>query len=227
MSKSARLVIATAPTSPRSTRGSAGPSATARNGEAVRCGHGGQPPRQPAVRRALHAGRARLHVVLRVEVRARGVGRAAGVHRGEPPLVPERLERRQRRMQAEEAVEIDGAVAARRARDRDAAARARSSRGRRAARACSGRPRPRAGRSRPAPSTAPRATGPAPSAPRSRGDRRPCATSASAPPFTNDRRVHSACMRSISSGTPASRARAPPASRRRCRWPRGRRRSCA
>ena len=34
---------------------------------------------QPAVRRALDARRRRLHVVLRVEVRARAVGRSAGV----------------------------------------------------------------------------------------------------------------------------------------------------
>ena len=43
---------------------------------------------------ALHAGRAGFHVILRIEVRARRVGRSGGVHDREMPLVPQRLERR-------------------------------------------------------------------------------------------------------------------------------------
>ena len=79
---------------------------------------------EPAVVRALHARRRRLHVVLRVEVRARRVGRAAGVDDRELPRVEERLERRQPRMQAEEAVEIDRRARSRPGRaDRDARAR--------------------------------------------------------------------------------------------------------
>ena len=54
--------------------------------------------------------RARFHVVLRVEVRARGVGRAGGIHDGQVPPVEQRLERRERRVQAEEAIQIDGGV---------------------------------------------------------------------------------------------------------------------
>src|SRR5215510_4930560 len=69
-------------------------------------GHGLQPAREPAVRRGLHPGRARLHVVLGVEVRTRGVGRAAGVDDGESPILPERLERAHGGMQPEEPVEV-------------------------------------------------------------------------------------------------------------------------
>ena len=43
---------------------------------------------QPAVRRALHAGRRRFHVVLRVEVRPGAVGRSARVHDGELARIP-------------------------------------------------------------------------------------------------------------------------------------------
>ena len=76
---------------------------------------------QPAVRRALHAGRRRFHVVLRVEMRPRVVGRTAGVNDGELPRVPERLQRREARIESEEAVEIDrGVVAGAGPRDRDA-----------------------------------------------------------------------------------------------------------
>ena len=95
---------------PAATRGSCGASATARNGVAACVLARVQVAIQPAVLRALHAGRGRLHVVLRVEVRARAVGRAARVHDGELLRVAERLERRQPRMQAEEAVEIDRAA---------------------------------------------------------------------------------------------------------------------
>ena len=99
--------IASAGSRPCSERGSCGASATARNGVAACVLARVQVAIQPAVRRALHAGRGGLHVVLRVEVRARAVGRAAGVDDRELPRVPERLERREPRMQPEEAVEID------------------------------------------------------------------------------------------------------------------------
>ena len=71
-----------------------------------------QIPVQPAVGRALHAGRRRLHVVLRVEMRPRAVGRSARVHDGEIARAKQRRERRQPRVEAEEAVEVDGRVAA-------------------------------------------------------------------------------------------------------------------
>src|SRR5205085_3555605 len=62
---------------------------------------------EPAVRGRLHAGRAGLHIVLRVEVAARRVGGADRVDRGETLRVPQRLEGREARVQAEIAVEID------------------------------------------------------------------------------------------------------------------------
>ena len=61
---------------------------------------------RPAVPGALHAGCAGFHVVLRVEVAACRVGRANRVNRGEALVVPELLERRETRVQAEMAVEI-------------------------------------------------------------------------------------------------------------------------
>ncbi len=67
-----------------------------------------QRPIQPAVGGAFKAGRAGLHVILRVEMRARGIGRAHGVDNRQMPRVEHRLERRERRMQSEESVEIDG-----------------------------------------------------------------------------------------------------------------------
>ena len=107
---------------------------------------------QPAVGGGLQAGRAGLHVILRIEVRARGIGRAGGVHDREMLLIPQRLQRRERRMQPEEAVEIDGACRPRRpptAAGRRWWAADRNSAARRAAPRCSDhRPR-RAGRSRP------------------------------------------------------------------------------
>ena len=60
----------------------------------------------------LHAGRAALHEVLRVEVRARRVGAADRVDRGEGAVLPQRQERLERRMQAEVAVEVEGGVLA-------------------------------------------------------------------------------------------------------------------
>jgi hypothetical protein len=71
--------------------------------------HPGEAAGQPAVGRALHAGGSRLHVILRVEVRAGGVGRAARVGHREAPVVPQR--QGSERVQAEEAVEVDGGVA--------------------------------------------------------------------------------------------------------------------
>src|SRR4029079_12694726 len=56
------------------------------------------------------AGCPRLHRVLRFEMRAIAVRRAGGVDDGELPGVPERLQRLQRWMQAEAAVEIEGTV---------------------------------------------------------------------------------------------------------------------
>ena len=78
---------------------------------------------QPAVAGALHAGRCRLHVVLRVEVRARAVGRSARVDDRELPRLPERFQRLQPRVETEEAVEIERrAVARAGTSDRDARA---------------------------------------------------------------------------------------------------------
>ena len=100
--------IASAGSLPWSVRGSCGASATARNGVAFSCslraGSGS------ASRRAcLHARRAALHVVLRVEVRPRLVVRAARVHDRELAALEQRRERRHPRIQPEEAVEIDRA----------------------------------------------------------------------------------------------------------------------
>ena len=64
----------------------------------------------PSVVRALDARRAALHVVLRVEVRARLIVRSTCVHDGELAALEVRLERRHARMQPEEPVEIDGTV---------------------------------------------------------------------------------------------------------------------
>ena len=96
---------------PRSVRGSTGPSETARTGEGLP-GRGGQRAVHPAAGGGLQARRAGLHVVLRVEMRARGVGRAHRFDNRQVPLVEERLQRRKRRMQAEEAIEIDGRILA-------------------------------------------------------------------------------------------------------------------
>src|SRR5258705_2218492 len=65
---------------------------------------------EPAVGRALHARRAALHVVLRVEVAARGIGGADGVNRGETLVVPQALEGREAWVQAEMPVEIHNVV---------------------------------------------------------------------------------------------------------------------
>ena len=67
---------------------------------------------EPAVRCALHARRRGLHVILRVEVRARGVRRSARVHDRQRVLIPKRLERRETRIEPEETVEIDSRIVA-------------------------------------------------------------------------------------------------------------------
>ena len=61
-------------------RGIAGESATARSGDAVVSFFDADRARQESILGRLHAGRARLHEVLRVEVRARRVRRADRVH---------------------------------------------------------------------------------------------------------------------------------------------------
>ena len=79
-----------------------------------------QRPIQPAVVGRLAARRARFHIILRVEMRARRVGRAHGVHDRQLSRVVNRLQRPKRRVQAEQAVEIDGRIGrAVRARNRD------------------------------------------------------------------------------------------------------------
>src|SRR5262245_29983689 len=70
-----------------------------------------QIPVQPAVRGALETRRPGFHVVLRVEVRPRAVGRSAGVDDRQLAAIPPRLQRLQARIQAEEPVEIDCAAA--------------------------------------------------------------------------------------------------------------------
>ena len=65
---------------------------------------------EPAIFSAFDAGRAGFHEVLCVEVRAGHVGRAGGVNNGEMALIVERLEGRERWMEAEEAVEIEDLV---------------------------------------------------------------------------------------------------------------------
>jgi hypothetical protein len=107
------LASAMAGTLPASVRGTCEPRARARKAVcAPGCGAGLQPAGavEPAVFSALDAGRAGFHEVLRVEVGAGHVGRAGGVDDGEMALIVERLEGRERGMQAEEAVEIDDLI---------------------------------------------------------------------------------------------------------------------
>src|SRR5260370_17043128 len=61
---------------------------------------------QPAVFGRLQAWRARFHEVLRVEMRARRVGRTGGVHDRELVLVKERLKWREARMQTEKSSHV-------------------------------------------------------------------------------------------------------------------------
>src|ERR1700733_8345134 len=62
---------------------------------------------EPSIFRDLHARRTGLHEILRVEVRARRVGRPSRVHNRQMPLLPERLKRCEGWMQSEESVEIN------------------------------------------------------------------------------------------------------------------------
>ena len=181
--------MARAPAPPRRLRGTVGPRATARNGDAGSRRRGGEAAPEPAVWRALHAGGARLHVVLGVEVRARGVGRAAGVHDRERPRVPEGLEGRQGRMQAEEPVEVDGALGRS---PRPASAMAMLGRATRYAASPKGTtmPRPSAAPRRNTPTRTRRPRGSlAAAARRRKRGADPKATAASAAPRRNDRRL--------------------------------------
>src|SRR5205814_4235071 len=76
---------------------------------------------EPAVGGAFVVGRAGLHVILRVEVRARRARAADGLYWRQHLPIVERLERRERRMQSEESIEIDRASdnVAQRLRNRD------------------------------------------------------------------------------------------------------------
>src|SRR5262249_3636020 len=62
---------------------------------------------EPAVGRALYAGRGRFHVILSVEMRARVVGRACGMNDRELARIVDRFERRKSGMEGEESVEIN------------------------------------------------------------------------------------------------------------------------
>src|SRR4029078_4174757 len=69
----------------------------------------GEIPIQPDVPLSLVVGRAACHVCLRFEVRTRVARAADGVNRRENAVIPHSLEWRERRMQAEEPVDIDRA----------------------------------------------------------------------------------------------------------------------
>ena len=56
--------------------------------------HSGKRAVEPAIFRGLHAGRAGFHIVLRVEVRARVIGRTRCMDNRQMLLLPQRLERR-------------------------------------------------------------------------------------------------------------------------------------
>src|SRR5579872_2918410 len=64
----------------------------------------------PAIRSAFHTRRARFHVILRIEMRPSGVGRADGFDNRKVLGIENRLQRRQRGMQTEETVEVDGGI---------------------------------------------------------------------------------------------------------------------
>src|SRR5580700_4213442 len=66
---------------------------------------------EPAVGGGFQAGCARFHEILRVEMRARRVGRTGGVHDRQMMLIPEWLQRGHRGMQAEETVEVEDILA--------------------------------------------------------------------------------------------------------------------
>ena len=154
----------------------------------------------------LTPGVAALHVVLRVEVRPRVVGRSARVDDGERRASPERLERRQPRVQAEEAVEIDARSPRpwRPAGDGDRRPRLVVAPVRRRARPCSGRRRRRAGRSRRARFGRRRA---AANAVRARNDgAKPEAHERKAAVLEEDASDHHGCGSFNAAGIPASRA---------------------
>ena len=67
---------------------------------------------QPAIFGGFQSRCAGFHEVLRVKMRARGIGRARGVHDGKLIFVKERLERREAGMQAKKSVEVDGRIRA-------------------------------------------------------------------------------------------------------------------
>ena len=117
---------------PRSDLGNSGPKLTARTADEL--GLRRQSAIEPSVAGALAAGRAGLHVVLRIEMGAGRVRRANRFDNGKLTLVPKRLQGMERRVQAEETVEIDGGIGcAVGAGNGDGGARARSIRVRRAA----------------------------------------------------------------------------------------------
>ena len=96
-------------------RGTLAPRLTASVGPCL-AGHHREHPIHPSVAGAFHARRAAFHVILGVEMRARGVGRSAGVNERERAVIPLRHQRGQRGMEPEKAVEVDhGAIAAARA----------------------------------------------------------------------------------------------------------------
>ena len=64
----------------------------------------------PAVARRFDPRRPGLHVVLRVEMRARGIGRTRGIDNRHELPIEQRLERSKGRMQPEEPVQIDRCV---------------------------------------------------------------------------------------------------------------------
>src|SRR5687768_8483086 len=72
---------------------------------------------EPSVGRALDVGGCRFHVVLRIEMRASRTGTADGMHRSKEAAIVQRLERRERRMQSEESIQVDRRVARDRACD--------------------------------------------------------------------------------------------------------------
>src|ERR1022692_1096372 len=66
---------------------------------------------QPSVVRGLYPRRAGFHEVLCIEVGTVGVGRSGRMHNRQLTLLPQRLERRQRRMQPKESIKIEHSLA--------------------------------------------------------------------------------------------------------------------
>src|SRR5581483_9235695 len=71
-------------------------------------------PVDPAIVCCFDPGRAGFHIVLRVEMRARRIGRASGMSDREVARLEERQHRREGGMQSEEAIQVQGALVARR-----------------------------------------------------------------------------------------------------------------